>query len=407
MRTKLMLTISTALVSLAARDTGRLKAQQPHAPNRAKTGWMRRMLNTLLASLTLAALSLGSVSAKWADVTCEAVQPAISVVKVSVTYYGPLASTPTDLRADPDDATHTVKLKGLLYYPSGTVRDAPVIIFNHGHEQDRGEPSAVAEYFVRRGFVVFAPLRRGHFYESDFRSTGVHIDRYVNKCQRSQEAALASGLPQLFCGSVFCRQAVACSDPHRANALEVGYLREQSDDVREQIRFIREQPAVGKGASGKLVDPRRIAILGHSFGGALVIFANAFDYGQNVAVDVSGAELSWSDDSPFWESDLGDTMNNQSSPVYFLQPGNGRSLLPTKTLFGKAVSKGYRAQAAIFPPVPWDPVCREHKRGCWDSDKNKLRPEWRQAHNSFIGRGEQVGLWGCSVIEFVNRYPLP
>ena len=190
----------------------------------------------------------------------------------------------------------------MLYYASGTVKDAPVIIYNHGHDEDRGEPTAIAEYFVNRGFVVFAPLRRGHLYEPGFSSTGVHTDKYVNKCMRSQTAAQNGDLSYLFCGSVFCRQNVPCASPDRDNALEVEYMRMQTDDVRDQINYIKNHPAIN--TSGKIADPKRIAILGHSYGGSLIIFANENDYGQNVSIDISGAEKSWGTRNPFWKATL-------------------------------------------------------------------------------------------------------
>ncbi len=105
-----------------------------------------------------------------------------------VTYLGPFNSTSTDLRANAEDpnnpASNNVELKGWLYYPSGNnVANRPVVIFNHGHAQERPEPCAVAKYFIRQGFVVFAPLRRGHNSKSNptFRSTGVHIDYFYEQ----------------------------------------------------------------------------------------------------------------------------------------------------------------------------------------------------------------------------------
>ena len=73
-------------------------------------------------------------------------------------------------------------------------------------------------------------------------------------------------------------------------------------------------------------------------------------------------------------------MNNQQQPIYFLQPKNGLSLLPTKVLFSKAVNKEYRAQASIFGKAPWDSVCADRDNYCWDSEENEVKPEWEQAH---------------------------
>lgn len=369
------------------------------------------MKSNLLKAATLFALAimyLGSATTARADISnCTGVGDDRAIRMRRVTYLGPFNSISTDLRSDAENpnnpVNNNVELKGWLYYPSGIVEGRPVVIFNHGHAKERPEPCTVAKYFVERGFVVFVPLRRGHNSATDptFRSTGVHIDYFTNKCMREARNPNQSQypiLPQLYCGSFYCREGFNCSDPNAENAFEVGYIRQQRDDVRDQIRFIKEQN--GTFYPSKLADPNRIAVLGHSWGGSLAIFANEFDYGQNVVIDVSGAELSWSNQDPWWEFDLKDAMNAQKLPMYFLQPKNGLSLEPTKVLFGKAVNKEYRSQASIFPPAPWDPTKRD--------EDGVLVTEARQAHETFIGRfngTEMIDIWGPSVIEFINRYP--
>jgi hypothetical protein len=79
--------------------------------------------------------------------------------------------------------------------------------------------------------------------------------------------------------------------------------------------------------------------MGHSYGGAAVIFSNEKDYGQNVVIDISGGELSWGEGNPYWEIDLREAMKNQQRPIYFLQPKNGRTLEPMEDLFGIAITK--------------------------------------------------------------------
>src|SRR6185436_10829825 len=55
-------------------------------------------------------------------------------------------------------------LVGFLYRPDGP-GPFPALIWNHGSEKNPGtspEFDAVAEAFVPAGFIVFAPMRRGH-----------------------------------------------------------------------------------------------------------------------------------------------------------------------------------------------------------------------------------------------------
>ena len=106
--------------------------------------------------------------------------------------------------------------------------------------------------------------------------------------------------------------------------------------------------------------------------------------------------MSWGQDfEAFWKPDLKAAMNDQKRPMYFLQPKNGRSLAPTKVLFGIAVDNEYRSQASIFPPAPCDE----------DPCDTSVDPDWKQAHENFIGWTSQVEIWGPSVIDFMNRYP--
>lgn len=87
----------------------------------------------------------------------------------------------------------------------------------------------------------------------------------------------------------------------------------------------------------------------------------------------------------------------QQRPIYFLQPKNGVTLMSSKVLFDIAVDREYRSQAAIFPPAP----C--FKDPCDTSEDS----EAKQAHITFVKNKKQVELWGPSVIEFINRNPLP
>ena len=55
-------------------------------------------------------------------------------------------------------------LVGYLFKPDGD-GPFPAVIWNHGSEQDPGgsqEFDGIAQVFVPAGFVVFAPVRRGH-----------------------------------------------------------------------------------------------------------------------------------------------------------------------------------------------------------------------------------------------------
>jgi poly(3-hydroxybutyrate) depolymerase len=63
----------------------------------------------------------------------------------------------------------SLTLVGFLFRPAGA-GPFPAIIWNHGSEKNPGtgpEFDAVAAAFVPAGFVVFAPMRRGHGLSED------------------------------------------------------------------------------------------------------------------------------------------------------------------------------------------------------------------------------------------------
>ena len=350
----------------------------------------RRRLSTLLFWLVLVGPQFGSVAEGRAAVSeCDRIWgPSSGIVTEQVDYVPKTAGSKDNSRASLVEGTYITRLSGWLYHQAGpAIKDAPVLIFNHGSNKDVGEPCAIARYFVRSGFVVFAPLRRGHAARTPetvpsewkkIESTGVHTDDYVADCQRNRN----------------CPSCDKASCPN--GKLIVDYIRQQVADVADQIRFIKAHPVIGKNAKGKLADLRRVALVGHSFGGSLIVFANAELKEHNVAINISGAELSWNN-NPHWKTVLSETMNKaQQRPIYFLQPANARTLAPSEVLYSIAVARKYRAQAKVFPAAPCfrDP--------CDASEE----PEFRQAHSTFVRRRDQVELWAPSVIEFINRYPL-
>ena len=352
--------------------------------------------------------------------------PDRALVSQKVTYLpitGTLNTNSLDPRADLDG--WEVKLRGTLHFKFNSrenyIRNRPVLIYNHGHEQRREEVCNLIEHFTNNKYVVFMPLRRGHYLDvdgnehfnadgGDIRSTGIHVDDYVILCGRTQAQAEADTIrPLLYINSGFCRPDQPLGPEHRDSGVELWYLDSQRTDVRDQIAYIKSLPAYStEPVKGKLADAKNIVILGHSYGGALTVFANAFDYGQSVAVDISGAELSWCReeesfcDEPYWRYDLLRAIPDQKRPIFFLQPKNGLDLSPTKELFGRSTDFQFRSRGEIFPPAPCSgPDDNETFPPCGDPEK----PDAKQVHGTFISHLSQIEKWGPAVIEFAKRYP--
>jgi hypothetical protein len=381
----------------------------------------RRPFNLVLGFFIFAILYLAAANTAMADVsTCSNVgtkpwphgNQSYAIEMDRVKYLGPINSSSTNSRASLENGQYSINLRGWLYYKRSArneVKNAKVLIYNHGHEGERGEPCQIVKYFVDEGYVVFAPLRRGHSAKPSTKdgwqplvSTGIHLDRYEDLCLRSYPVPSDWDRPHLYSGSTDCRMDTLFGGQFNRNAIGNDYLYRQRTDIEDQIDYIKDRTAIGTGGTGKLADPDQIALLGHSFGGSAVILANQHDYGQSAVIAVSAAEKSWSTDNPYWEIDLAGAMYNQTRPIYMLQPKNGRSLLPTKVLFGIAVDQKYRSQAAIFPPAPCsDYLPPPNEDECDESEQE----DWEQFHSTFIGDKDQVELWGPSAKNFMFRHP--
>src|SRR5215471_10642200 len=101
-------------------------------------------------------------------------QPTATMVQ----YFSESDAGPNDPRCNGPNCS----LWGWLYTPdpfyscppvarAGTVGDTaacfglvrhPAILFVHGHDLERSEVCAIADFFTRNGYTVFAPLRRGN-----------------------------------------------------------------------------------------------------------------------------------------------------------------------------------------------------------------------------------------------------
>ena len=348
----------------------------------------------------------------------------VEFVSQKVTYL-PITGTLNTNSLDPraDLAGWQVRLQGTLHFKfnegENYIKNRPVLIYNHGHEQSRKEVCDLIQFFTDRKYVVFAPLRRGHYLDvdnndeftpegGDIRSTGIHVDDYVNLCERTQAQAEDSSRPLLYINSGFCRPDQPLGTQHRRSAVELWYLDSQRIDVRDQIAYIKSLPAYSTelvNINWKLADPNSIAILGHSYGGALTVFTNAVDYGQSVAIDVAGAELSWTgDDEPYWRYDLLRAIPDQKRPIFFLQPKNAGDLSPTKELFGKSIDNLLRSRAEIFPPAPCTAKNPDDSETFPPCSNTGTTPEAKQIHGTFISRMSQIERWGPAVIEFAKRY---
>jgi len=162
----------------------------------------------------------------------------------------------------PSGALH---LKGYLWRPAGPGPFAAVL-FNHG--SGGGDPqhtagltmeeaaAVLAPVFLRHGYVFFYPCRRGQGLSAD---QGPYTQDLV-------------------------KQAAAKGQEIRKQVHYQLVTRSQLDDALAGLAFLKTVPGV---------DPKRIAIVGHSFGGMLTLLSGEHDPSLRAEVTFGAGANSW------------------------------------------------------------------------------------------------------------------
>lgn len=218
-----------------------------------------------------------------------------------------------------------LELRALLWRPRGP-GPFPAVLFNHGSGHGVLGPSgaiehtmewqaeAIAPAFVRHGYVFFAPLRRG---------TGLSADQGTNSGDRWDSALVARG-------------------QDARNRLQVELLESvELDDALAGLAFLRALPEV---------DARRVAVVGHSFGGSLTLLVAERDSTLRGAVVFSGSARSWPVSPPL-RARLLSAVAHIAVPVFILFAANDYSIAPARALAAEMARLGKPHQLKIYAPV--------------------------------------------------------
>ena len=216
-----------------------------------------------------------------------------------------------------------LQLKGFLWKPNGP-GPFPVVLFNHGSGGADADHTAsfpiteaaekLAPLFLKHGYAFLYLFRRGQ---------GLSADQgpFMQDILRQEEAAKGKEARQ------HLQFMLAITD--------------HLDDVMAALSFLKTAPAI---------DAKRIAIVGHSFGGQLTLLAAERDNIVRAAVTFAAAAGSW-ERSPELRERLRAAAEKITVPTMLIQAANDYSTAPSQELAGelRRLHKSYVLK--IYPPV--------------------------------------------------------
>ena len=218
-----------------------------------------------------------------------------------------ITKQPVNFRSD------GLTLVGYLFKPEGA-GPFPAVIWNHGSERDpaRGRQfDAAAAIFMRAGYVLFAPVRRGH--EG---SQGPYIVDETDLARRT-------------------------GGPQAANRLVVRKLEtEQLDDQLAGLAYLKTLP---------FVDTTRLVVAGCSYGGIQTLLGAERGAGYRAAIAISPAALSWQN-NPLLRQRLIEAVRKIEIPVMLLQPAKDATLEPSRVLGAEFQRLGKPYSGKVYPP---------------------------------------------------------
>jgi dienelactone hydrolase len=245
-----------------------------------------------------------------------------------------------------------LRLNGYLWKPAGP-GPFPAVLFNHGSggadaDHTAGMPiteaaNVLAPFFVQHGYAFLYPFRRGH-------GPSANQAPFMQDLLRREEETKGKDARQHL-------QFVLLTTDHL-------------DDVMAALAFLKTVPGI---------DPNRIAIAGHSFGGNLTLLAVERDKTVRAAVTFAAAANSW-DGSPELRERLMTAARNAKAAIMLTHAENDFSTTAGKALAAELEHLHKPYVLKIYPAV---------------------------GLNSEDGHGmlyENIPAWESDVFEFLDQY---
>jgi len=212
----------------------------------------------------------------------------------------------------------SLSLKASLWKPAGR-GPFPAVLFNHGSYGSTDvlspeEARTVGELFARHGYVLLFLYRSG---------VG------LSKDQGPSEGELMD-------------RAFAEHGAEGRNRTQVLLLEsEELDQALAALAYLRKMPDV---------DPKRIAVAGHSFGGSLTLLLAEREPTLRAAVNFGGSARSW-ERSPELQARLIKAVERVRVPVFFIHAANDYSTKPGEVLGAEMERFGHPQRVKIYPAV--------------------------------------------------------
>jgi dipeptidyl aminopeptidase/acylaminoacyl peptidase len=228
-------------------------------------------------------------------------------------------------------------LHGFLYKGAGD-GPLPAILWNHGSERRPGRLPELGAFFSSKGYVFFVPHRRGQ-------GRSANAGPYVMDVLRGEGGSTAR------------------------SARLVEMMEVHLQDQLAALAYLRSLP---------FVDPKRIAVMGCSFGGIQTLLAAESAPDIRAAVDFAGGAESWQG-SPDLRGRMMSAARHAKVPVFFIQAEGDYDLAPSRTLAKEMEKAGKDAMIHIYPAVGRTP----------------------QENHEFCVHGVEV--WGPDVVSFIEK----
>jgi carboxymethylenebutenolidase len=217
----------------------------------------------------------------------------------------------------------SVTLHALLWRPQGR-GPFPAVLFNHGSGRTPEDLARLGPYEAQAD--ILGPVFARHGYEFLYlfrRGVGLSADQGANAIDLMTGELAAHG-----------------QEARNRLQLQLMANREMSDAL-SGLAYLRSLPDV---------DGRKVAVVGHSFGGSMTVLLAAREPDLRAVVIFSSAGLSW-DRSPELRARLFAAAPHIEAPVFLIQAANDYSLSTAKALDARLTELGKPHLSKIYPPI--------------------------------------------------------